>query len=62
MKLTRAIEVNQDLLTDGPYWPEEERREAIKLLIEAGKGILAYRKWGRNNLPQPLPGETSNDL
>lgn len=58
MKLDKAQEVLEDLLGDGPYWPEEMRRTAVKLGIEALKAMRKVR--GHVFLPSYhlLPGET----
>ena len=58
MKITRAVEVLSDLLGDGPYWPEEERREAVKLGIEALKSIVKDREGFVSHHGRLLTGET----
>ena len=58
MKLGKAIEVCDNLLTDGPHWPPRVRRPALKLLIEAGKRIIAWRDNNDETLLWDLPSET----
>lgn len=59
MRLDKAIEIVSDSANRGITTFNQDYKDAQKLLIEAGKSILAYRRWGRNNLPQPLQGETN---
>lgn len=58
MKPDKAIEILTDLLGEGPQFPPDDRRNAVKLGIEA----LKWRaKWERASLPDKwplLPGET----
>ena len=58
MKVTKAIEVLEDLLGEGPQYPPDDRREAVRLGIEAlhrhrNRDYLTY-----NEMHQGLPGET----
>jgi len=58
MKPPEAIEVLTDLLGDGPYWPEEKRRKAVKLGIEALKWVDLIRPTLPAISHKLLPGET----
>ena len=60
MKLEKAIETGQDLLTELPQSSPDERREAVKLLIKSGEREV----YNRNHQPffvfGILPGETED--
>ena len=60
MTLTKAIEVLQDLLGEGPQYPPDDRRGAVKLGIEALKRIKARRDLKSGWEKQPLPSETED--
>jgi len=58
MQIDKAIEILQDLLTTEPQWPPDDRRDAVRLGIEALRRCRNFRDnsqtWGYS----PLPGET----
>lgn len=58
MKLAKAIEIGNDLLTELPQFSPDDRREAIKLLIEAGGQLQAIRQAHPEFRTFILPGET----
>ena len=58
MKLEKAIEVNQAFLMDEPQFPPEDRREAVKLGIEALKLVEMERRDHLSYAGELLPGET----
>ena len=61
MKLSEAIEILTDLLGEGPQFPPNDRRDAVKLGIAA----LKFRQLLEQEDPlftrEPLPGETPED-
>ncbi len=58
MKLEKAIEIGKELLTDLPPFTFEQRREAVKLLIEAGEREISNRGDLHYIHTGPLPSET----
>lgn len=58
MKLPKAIEIGKDLLTELPQFSPDERRDAVKLLIEAGERIKVARRWKASPWDSLLPSET----
>jgi len=58
MTIDEAIEVLKDLDTTLPQFPPEKRREAVKLGLEALKGIVALRRGDIFYIDEPLSGET----
>ena len=58
MNIPKAIEILDDLLGEGPQYPPDDRRAAVKLGIEALRRLQQLRcsrlTWFRG----PLPGET----
>lgn len=58
MTLRKAIEILQDLLTEGPYSEPNDRREAVKLGIEALREVKASREEDYIGDTRLLPGET----
>ena len=59
MELTKAIEILQDLLGEGPQYPPDDRREAVKLGIGALKRINIMRSYNISQAIIPLLGEQS---
>ncbi|MBA7642050.1 hypothetical protein ES703_49736 [subsurface metagenome] len=58
MKPKKAIEILNDLLGEGPQFSPDDRRDAVKLGIEALVAIESYRS-DTPHLPHKLlPGET----
>lgn len=58
MKLEKAIEI-ADIIVKEPYnFYTEDNKTALKLLIEAGNRIIAYRHLNAAMEPMELPGET----
>ena len=43
MQIDKAIEILQDLLTTEPQWPPDDRRDAVRLGIEALRRIRHIR-------------------
>jgi len=60
MKLDKAIEITKDLLANGSYYQPDDRKDAAKLLIEAGKREEYHRSSNPNKSPNLLPGETED--
>lgn len=58
MTIDKAIEIMRDLLGEGPSFPPDDRRDAVKLSIEALDCIRAWRQSLPLDNPQLLPGET----
>jgi len=58
MYLEKAIEIGEDLLLETPQFPPDDRRDALTLLIEAGKRIKGYRDYTVSLTLGLLPGET----
>lgn len=58
MNLSKAIEILHDLLGESPQYPPDDRRDAVKLGIEAMKRFQLYRRDTVNSILDPLPGET----
>jgi hypothetical protein len=57
MKINKSIEILQDLLGEGPHYPPDDRRDAVKQGIEALNRLNYMRSF---NIPQavmPLPSE-----
>jgi hypothetical protein len=60
MKPEKAIEILNDLLGEGPQFPPDDRRDAVKLGIEAMKQLLENRRDFPETAWLLLPGETEN--
>jgi len=58
ISIAKAREILTDLLRDQPTWPPDDRREAVKLGIEALKCIQVLRIIPDKRLNLELPGET----
>lgn len=58
MTIDEAIEVLKDLRDINLNYFNPDRKDALKLGIEALKGITAIRCGAISNVNQPLPGET----
>ena len=61
MNIPKAIEILQDLDTTLPQSSPEDRREAVRLGIEAMKRLKIHRE---HSIPGPmflLPGETEDE-
>lgn len=58
MKLSKAIEIGKDLLTELPQFSPDDRREAVKLGIEAMKRIKECQEHHCTLSYIELPGET----
>ena len=58
MKMEKAVEILNDLLGEGPQFPPDDRREAVRLSIEALKRIKHLRSFWGKDLNLKLPGET----
>lgn len=58
MKLEKAKEILTDLVRDQPTFSPDDRREAVKLGIEAMKQIRNHREYGYFAPIPLLPGET----
>lgn len=58
MNLSKAIEILFDLLGEGPQFPPNDRRDAVKLGIEALKRVQRIRKDALFDGGVSLPGET----
>jgi len=58
MNLKKAIEIGTDLLGEGPQFSPDDRRDAVKLLIEAGKSCQKSREIRWYSTRYKLPGET----
>ena len=61
MNLQEAIEITEDLLLEGPYFPPNDRRDAVMLIIEAAKFIIFCRSRKFIPLAHLLPGETPEE-
>ena len=59
MKLEKAIEILHDLLGEGPQFSPDDRRDAVKLGIEALKRLQDIRKSPWTTGVEILPGETT---
>ncbi|MBA7692707.1 hypothetical protein ES703_101274 [subsurface metagenome] len=57
MKLEKAIEIGKELLTDLPPFTFEQRREAVKMLIQAGEAFETLRSQQIYPSSYLLPGE-----
>ncbi|MFP3898194.1 MAG: hypothetical protein ACLFVD_02675 [Dehalococcoidia bacterium] len=57
MRLDKAIEILTDLLCGGPQYDPDDRREAVKLAIEALVHLQALRDLGYDRPLPILPGE-----
>ncbi len=60
MKLEKAIEGNYKVLKVFDARLEETEKEALKLCIEAGNRIIAWRNDNDDDLLWDLPGETED--
>jgi len=60
MKLKKAIETVEKWYAGGYATRIEDMNPALKILIEAGKGIIAWRVDFDDNLLISLPGETED--
>jgi len=60
MKLDKAIEILNDLLGEGPQFPPDDRREAVKIGIEALKRHYQIQHEVVPFPEKPLPGETED--
>lgn len=58
MQLPKAIEILLDLLGEGPQFPPDDRRDAVRLGIEALKRVQFYNRELKVLNPPLLPGET----
>lgn len=58
MKIEKAIEIMEDLITDLPQLSPDDRREAIILSTEATKAYKAGREGWLKFFSPLLPGET----
>ena len=57
MTLEKATEILRDLLGEAPQWPPDDRRDAVKLGIEALELIKESREDRYYLSDQPLPSE-----
>jgi len=55
--LKKSIEILNDLLGEGPQYPPDDRREAVKLGIEAMKEVRRSRNGNPAYAGELLPGE-----
>ncbi|MBA7555107.1 hypothetical protein ES705_47759 [subsurface metagenome] len=60
MKLKKAIEIQKELLDADNIDLTEDEKDAIKLLIEAGKRLVENRRDFPETAWLLLPGETEN--
>jgi len=60
MTIKKAIEILADLLTEGPQYPPDDRRDAVKLGIEALKLLEEQREHYIDIEQVSLPGETES--
>lgn len=60
MKLEKAIEILYDLLGEGPQYPPDDRRDAVRLGIEALKEVKRLRPHIHYHVQQLLSGETED--
>jgi hypothetical protein len=60
MKPKKAIEILNDLLGEGPQFPPDDRRDAVKLGIESLKQLLENRRDFPETAWLLLPGETED--
>ena len=51
MNIPKAIEIMTDLLGESPYFPPDDRRDAVRLAIEA----LTYISFLRETNPEQVP-------
>ncbi len=58
MFIDKAIEILEDLVRDQPTFSPDDRRDAVKLGIEALKRLKDIRHFGEFGAVHPLPGET----
>ena len=58
MTIDRTIEILTDLLGEGPQFPPDDRREAVKLGIEALTFIKLSRATLSEFIPELFHGET----
>lgn len=58
MNIPKAIEILTDLLGEGPQFSPDDRRDAVKLGVEALNTIKEYRKVPFYHTLKLLPGET----
>jgi len=58
MKLPKAIEILYDLIGEGPQFSPDDRRDAVKLGIEALKTVRDMRHYPFPDGIVQLPGET----
>ena len=58
MTLTKAVKIVTQATQPTGLGVSPDFLEALKLLIEAGKRIQAYRSWGSEPSGELLPGET----
>lgn len=61
MKLEKAIKILTDIKDEDPELYMDDEQEAIKLGIEALKGIKKVRKTFRPYVEALLPGETPEE-
>ncbi|MBA7671813.1 hypothetical protein ES703_79976 [subsurface metagenome] len=59
MLVNKAREILEDLLTEGPYYPPDDRREAVKLGIASLHRLIRCRSDQYPDPLAPLPGETT---
>lgn len=60
MNLAKAKEIGKDLLTEGPQFPPDDRRDAVKLLIEVATWIQLCRVTSPGVVPTLFHGETKD--
>ncbi len=60
MKPKKAIEILNDLLGEGPQFSPDDRRDAVKLGIEALKRHKALQENPHYTRLGPLPSETED--
>ena len=61
MKLEKAIEIGTDMSQNLPTMLDQDRKDAVKLLIEAGKSVLHSREIFPDVSVDYLPGETTEE-
>jgi len=60
MALEKPIEILEDLLGEGPQYPPDDRRDAVKLGIEGLKRLQRLRSDKHCTPMKPLPGEAKD--
>jgi len=60
MKVSKAIEIMEDLMTTEPQFDPDDRRDAVKLGIEALKRVEDMRISPCTTADEYLPGETED--